>query len=407
MSAIALTCGETPLAWPKNVDLSVLNTCTTCGIKVYAPNPGSLQILGRRQQGGVGDGVNVEESMSVGADYRGQRYTYEEAIFHVPGLHVYPGQDKPYPAEYHVHMKTVSKPERSITLVFPVSHLIKQGPGSDYFATAAAKPDPTVAAPTLESILPPDAILFQYQGPDIRGRTRDTPTPEFNCTSEEERQFLLVGTPISVRASDLERIPREGSLSTDPRDLPAPGVAPTQQLSRARVMECVSLAQPGILLDATPAQTTQALVSGSGETKEMECKPLKVVDGRDVIDVNGQEVDLQTLLQGGSASGTPMLGGVLGKTSTGVAQTTATSTDWLMVLGGIVGLFLGLLLANYLFDFVWGWFFYGPTDRLGEWTWIKKLYIFGAPLALLIAYLIKETESIVKAQKKEEDNPSE
>lgn len=397
------------MAWPKNVETGVLTTCSTCGIKVHAPNPGSLQILSRRQEGGVGDGVNVEESMSVGADYRGQRYTYEEAIFHVPGLHVFPGQDKPYPAEYHVHMKTVSKPERSLTLVLPVSHLVKQGPGSDYFATAAAKPDPTIAAPTLESILPPGAMIYQYQGPDIRGRTRDTPTPESNCSSEEERQFLLVGTPISVRAADLERIPREGSISTDPRDLPAPGVAPTQQLSRARVMESVSLAIPGILSDATtaPAQATQALITG--ESKEMECKPLKVVDGRDVIDVNGQEVDLQTLLQGGSASGSTMLGGVLGKTSTGVAQATATSTDWLTILGGTVGLFLGLLLANFLFDFVWGWFFYGPADRLGEWTWIKKLYIFGAPLALLIAYLVKDTKSIVKQQeeKKEETGDQE
>ena len=391
------------MAWPKNVDTSVLTTCSTCGIKVHAPNPGSLQILSRRQEGGVGDGVNVEESMSVGADYRGQRYTYEEAIFHVPGLHVFPDQDKPYPAEYHVHMKTVSKPERSLTLVLPVSHLVKQGPGSDYFATTAAKPDPTIAAPTLESILPSGALMYQYQGPDMRGRTRDTPTPESNCTSEEERQFLLVGTPISVRAADLERIPREGSISTDPRDLPAPGVAPTQQLSRARVMESVSLAVPGILSDATaaPAQATQALVTG--ESKELECKPLKVVDGRDVIDINGQEVDLQTLLQGGSASGSTMLGGVLGKTSAGVAETVATSTDWLASLGGTVGLFLGLLLANYLFDFVWGWFFYGPTDRLGEWTWVKKLYIFGAPLALLITYLVKDTKSIVKQQEEKQE----
>jgi hypothetical protein len=136
----------------------------------------------------------------------------------------------------------------------------------------------------------------------------------------------------------------------------------------------------------------------------MECKPLKVVDGRDVIDVNGQEVDLQTLLQGGSSSGSTMLGGVLGKTSAGAAQAAATSTDWLTILGGTIGLFLGLLLANFLFDFVWGWFFYGPTDRLGEWTWIKKLYIFGAPLALLITYLVKDTKSIVKQQEEKQKN---
>lgn len=278
---MSLTAEETPLAWPATVAITDLRTCTTCSIQIYAPNPGTLQILSRRQGTGHGDGVNIEESNDVGADYRGQRYSIDEAILHVPGLHVFPGQDNPYPAEYHIHMKTFTAPIRKITIVFPVSHLVSTGAGLPYFASASAKINPATVGqnPTMATLFTPGVQMIQYQGPDIRGRTAVSPEP-LDPNDSTERQFLLMLQPLQIRASDLERIPREGSLSINPVDLPEMGVAPTKTVLRNRVIGYSVLATPGV---GSVGSTSDP----SSNQIELECKPLKVIDGQ-VYTINSE-----------------------------------------------------------------------------------------------------------------------
>jgi hypothetical protein len=276
---MSLTTAETPLAWPATVAITDLRTCTSCSIQIYAPSPGTLQILSRRQGTGQGDGVNIEESNDVGADYRGQRYSIDEAILHVPGLHVFPGQTAPYPAEYHIHMKTFTAPIRYITVVFPVSHLVSSGSGLPYFAAAAAQLNPATVGqnPTLATLFTPGVQMIQYQGPDIRGRTAVSPEP-LDPTDTTERQFLLMLQPLQIRASDLERIPREGSLSINPVDLPEMGVAPTKTVLRNRVIGYAVLATPGV-----PTGVGVTSTDASTNLIELECKPLKIIDGKDYI----------------------------------------------------------------------------------------------------------------------------
>jgi len=292
MSDIKLTCEETPLSWPPSVELGEIPICNSCGIDLNTPYPGSLKILTRRQGAGVGDGVNIDESPMISVDYRGQLYSFDEAIFHTPGLHIFPGQKEVYPAEYHIHLRTSSKPHRFITIVLPVSHMVVDvSSQSSYFAAMSKNPDPTVSRPTLSTLFRRTIDIIQYQGPDIRGRT-STVTPAGRCTSSDERQFLLALTIASIRATDLERIPNEGSLSTDPRDLPAPGVASKKAVSRDRLLRTAVLARPGILKASSPAVAhTQ-----KGPSKELECKPVNVVNGRDVIDISGKPVDIYKLL---------------------------------------------------------------------------------------------------------------
>jgi hypothetical protein len=334
---------------------------------VSAPQAGTLQLLTRRQAGGVGDGVNVEESISVGADYRGQRYSYQEAIFHVPGLHVFPGQTEAYPAEYHIHMRTLSAPQRALTLVLPVSHRVT-GPGQEYFAAMAAQPNPaTTDRPTLESLLTPGADIIQYQGPDIRGRTRDNPTPEPQCaaaTPADERQFLLVLAPCQIRAADLERIPREGSASSDPRDLPAPGVAPSQGVPRDRLRTTAVLARPGIARQATAMKT---LGDSSGATTELQCLPLEVVGGKDVVvDASGRAIPLTQLLGGGG-------GGVFGATGPAATAAQQQANAFVVWIAQFIGAFVGLLVADWLVGFLWGvWF---KNARVQAWEPLKLVAI--------------------------------
>lgn len=370
---IRLTCAETPLAWPAAVKLSDLNPCSTCGIKIFAPQSGSLQVLTRRQGDGVGDGVNVDEFVGIGADYRGQRYSFEEAIFVSPGVHVLPETTGVFAAEYHIHLKTLTAPIRAVTLVIPVSHQVAADPVTEaYFASIRAKPEPSATRPTLMTLLTPGTPVLQYQGPDVRGRTADVDS--CNATeSHDERQFLLVLRAVFINPRDLERIPREGSLSTDPRDLPAQGPKATTSVSKERLLRCSVLATPGILgTSLAPASPPSVSPSSSPPLTdaEMTCEPLKVVDGRDVIDRGGKQVDILKLL------------GIEGEDT----PTKASDQKTLKTVAGVLmffGTFIGLLIADFIFGYCWTAVFNKNVgDRLTQWTTLKLLWFFGISLTM-------------------------
>jgi hypothetical protein len=365
MSNVRLTCEETPLAWPVSIDINDLTTCSTCGIVITSPQPGSLQILTRRQGSGVGDGVNIEESPTFGVDYRGQRYGLEECIFHSPGLHIFPGQKDVYPAEYHIHMRTFQEPRRGITIVLPVSHL-EAGPGQEYFAATSAKPDPSFARPTAGILFTAGTSVLQYQGPDIRGRTRDQPTTDA-CSAPDERQFLMVLQVLNIRAMDLERIPREGSASSDPRDLPAPGVSKGQTIARDRLRRTVVLASPGIL---STSHSTAVAAQLPTTKEELECKPLKVVDGKDVIDENGQTVELATLLGGGTAST------LKEKQQLQPGAAAERVFNWLNQFIFAFFVLVGFLIVDYLVcSYVWPLFFESQSAAFVA-GWPPKYWVF-------------------------------
>jgi hypothetical protein len=369
MSDIQMTCEETPLAWPSTVAVSDLKVCTSCGIQVIAPAGGTLQALTRRQGDGVGDGVNITENMGLGADFRGQRYTYQESIFHTPGLHVFPGQTEAYPAEYHIHMTTFSEPQRSLTIVIPVSHMVV-GPGQDYFAAITDQPT-GAATPPLTDLLPPGTQVIQYQGPDIRGRTADVPMPEANCSSTAERQFLMVLSVAQIRATDLERIPRIGSLSTDPRDLPAIGIAPSvTQVLRNRILQNTVLASPGILGSGSS--------SGSGASSsstqpvppltEIECNPIKVIDGNDVVVINGTPVSLQSALGPGTGD-------------TNAPTVNIGNFDYVGAIVFFVGTFGGLLLADIVVKrLCWDIVFDSSNTAYNDWQPFKIWFFLSIAL---------------------------
>jgi hypothetical protein len=96
----------------------------------------------------------------------------------------------------------------------------------------------------------------------------------------------------------------------------------------------------------------------------MECKPVKVVNGRDVIDMSGKAVDVKQLLGLGPSS---LLGG-------GQQQGQPNQTSLIESYGRhalmFVGTLLGLLLSDYFIGKVWGLFFL-PSARLEQWEPIK------------------------------------
>ena len=366
MSDIRLTCEETPLSWPASIPLSDIKTCGSCGILVTSPNPGPLQISSRRQGSGVGDGVNIQESPGIGADYRGQRYSYDEAIFHSPGLHVFPGKTEVYPAEYHIHMSTMpeSQPVRFLTLVIPVDHTVPVDTSTRrYFSAMRARADPAANRPTIEVLMAAlSGPILQYAGPDIRRRVQDKSVTAA-CTSTEERQFLLVLKPASILAGDLERIPSvDGTITLDPRNLPAPGVLPSvKAISRDRLTRTTVLSIPGILYKQNAQLKAEAALG-----KEFECKPVKVVDGHDVVDISGKSVDIKKLL-----------GLAPDDADDGTAVNPNDALFMARIILGVAmtcGMIVGVLFADFLATRVWGYFFNGNDALLSQWEPLKMWF---------------------------------
>jgi hypothetical protein len=208
-------------------------------------------------------------------------------------------------------------------------------------------------------VLVPGSKILQYRGPDIRGRTADTPTPP-SCDSQDEREFLLILGAAHIRATDLERIPREGSLSTDKRDMPADMIPYDKRrlVSRDRLIRVASVASPGLL--GLGSSSTAPAGPSPQITKELECKPVKVVNGRDVIDEDGKAIDIYTLL------------GISGE-----AVPEGTDAASVMTAGRFItmfiGVILGLMFADWIFGGLWSWFFTG--QRVNTWEPIK-IWIF-------------------------------
>jgi len=238
--------------------------------------------------------------------------------------------------------------------VIPVSHMTGDDSAKPYFAAMRAQPDPAAVRPTLDTLLAtPGVKMIQYQGPDIRGRSGDAPNPEANCDSSDERQFLLVLNVAGIRASDLERIPREGSLSTDPRDLPAPGVTAAKAVARDRLLRIAVLADPGIL------SSPQQIAASPPTTAELECKPVKVVNGRDVVDISGKTVDIKKLL--GLGEDTPEA-----ERDSGAVVLFSYGRHLTM----FIGIMIGILFADWIFAKIWS-FYFTPSARLEQWEPLK------------------------------------
>jgi len=259
-------------------------------------------------------------------------------------------------------MDTLSEPKRSVTLVIPASHLVAEDPATKaYFAAIKEEPDATTVRPTLESLMAAvDSSVLQFQGPDLRGRVQDTSGCD---TTGHERQFLLVLKPAFIRASDLERIPREGSRSIDPRDLPAPGVEPKiKAISVDRLKKTMVLATPGILY------AKSASVKKSGPE-------LRLLDGTEIVDICGEQITLKSLLDGGNKPSV---------TSLPPANNDVFIMNVVFAIIMALGTFIGFLLADWIcVNYVWTYFVIEGQQSLASWNiykWIFVLLLFAAPL---------------------------
>jgi hypothetical protein len=126
---------------------------------------------------------------------------------------------------------------------------------------------------------------------------------------------------------------------------------------REKLTRIATLAVPGIRGSAT--------VGGAPvlPEKELQCKPVRVVDGRDVVDVSGVNIDIYQLLG-------------LGQDPADSATVDAGDTMkfWGKWITLFIGIIMGLLIMDFLFGFLWSWYLTG--SRVATWEPIKIWLFF-------------------------------
>jgi hypothetical protein len=104
----------------------------------------------------------------------------------------------------------------------------------------------------------------------------------------------------------------------------------------------------------------------------MQCKPISIVNGRDVVDLSGASVDLAKLLgfdtSGGSASG---------QTTGGVGVNSALVQGTLMFFGTAIGLLIADAIIGFL---IWETCF-SKSERLTTWEPLKIWIYLGIALS--------------------------
>jgi hypothetical protein len=150
--------------------------------------------------------------------------------------------------------------------------------------------------------------------------------------------------------------------------MPAPGVRPTvKQLPRDELLRKAVLADPGIVLKKAKGSKAKATAKATDkaaavkDSTEIECKPVKVVDGRDVVDVNGKATDLLTLLGLAPAA----------TDASGSAADVAGFASGASKFTFFIGTLMGILLADFVFSHIWNYFFLESGGRTQQ--WISKL----------------------------------
>lgn len=383
MSGAYLPCDQSPLHWPSSVDLKELNTCDICAIELVAPFAGPLEVVSRNTGDGVGDGVSIIEHPSVTMYYKHQQYSIEDTVFHTPGLHIFPGETRVYPAEYHIHMKAVSAPIRYVTLVIPASHRVPENQVTEAYFAAMRKPtNPSKETPALETLIAAvSSNVLQYLGPDLRGRVYSNRDMS-GCVLKEERQFFLVTKPAYIKASDLERIPREGSTFINNAyipPLPVRSAEPLKKSLRDDIMRRVILATPGFAPHKKEAATVEAFEDVRKPATDASGNPLRLVRGNELVDVSGHPITLRELL------------GKLYDNTDGELAPDTSELNGILVGVSVLVTAIGFLIADSLIaGWIWPQFFNAANNNLAVWSIYKWfVFILVCFMPIIYYYLIK------------------
>lgn len=343
-----LSCQETPLRFPDSLTLEDLKTCKKCAVVLSTPVAGMANLTVSAE------GFVVNENIQSQLRYNGLSYTLTETRLLLPGGHRIPGISNMV-AELHCYFQADSAANRSSTYCLVLPMVLGKGVGNAYFSLLG---ELTSKRPLLQTLFTPEAPLMQYVGADMRGRSKEAPTPRDLCDPVATRINILVSTaPAYILSTDLTRLMDRLTASKDYKGGPP---LPAAALDSVRCQSLVVVVPKLTVKGAPKTGVSTSVGSSSGPVAQsaMQCRRLDVtrdVKGDKVYVGGGKRPEDRTLEQELEAAADPTKGleGVTGKPSIqpGDIETILAIVFGILMAVVVVGFFAsGVLrkLPNYI-----------------------------------------------------------
>ena len=336
-----LGCAETPVWFPFAFDMSQLQACLSCTLRLTAKIAGPGDVSPRVE------GLLLNENPMTTLAVNGIQHSLIETVLMFPGAHRFPNMQNPYPAEMALYFRNTIDVSKRICLAIPLQ--VGVGPANAYFATL----DKGIYAgrPTATSLLSPTTEFIVYRGADLRGRSADDSRPRAWCEPVNTvLSYYVSVAPAHITAPDLARLmARAGAGRKGP-------AKPLTEIVKTRIVN-IGMRVEGIKLDGPGVGNTGS--SGAVTTKQMKCHRLD-----EDLDIEGDKVYI-----GGKRPGTTLADELLRPSDDGdaaVPDSAVQPGDIEKILAIVIGVTIGVLLCGALAYFLWNKTFtnYLPANKI-------------------------------------------
>ncbi len=279
------SCGETPLKFPPEVDLTKVLTCKSCMFRFSAPEKGPGVVLLKHDQQ---QGFKVDENPQTTITFNGVRHKYVDCFLTLPGSHQLPNKGEPADAELQILFISEKMPQTSRMVCIPIQ--IGVGTGNTYFSDLG-KQIPS-RAQSLAALLSKDDQWYMYVGSSFENRKKSTPRSDPSCKSNIYRTtYMVKTTPVFMRSEDFSRI--KAQLLSQHQGPPIP----FKQVSLDRIYSFVTII-PSTVVEG-PEVPVVAKKATTVTTNQLKCRridPTKDVKNGQIY-IGGDKKPGDTTLQ--------------------------------------------------------------------------------------------------------------
>ena len=333
-----LSCAETPLWVPITFDISTLQTCMSCSLKLTADIGGPGNIRPQETYGLV-----FEESPLATLSINGIQHNTFRSHMVFPGAHKLPGTNSTYPCEVIIYFQNTKMPGKHVCLILPID--IGVGDTNEYFYKLTN--DVRNDRPPMTTLLHPKLQFLSFDGASLNGRTLKDSRPRERCDPTQEIvTYYIVLEPLKILHDDYARL---RSLHGGGQGPPKPvlDIMPDRLRKLGTIINGITLVSKGNDSDSKNKKNGVA-------TNAMKCYRLNT--DKDIV---GDRV----YVNGKDKPGTSLLSDELIKAATELnTPTIDTSTSSIQVadvekyIGIAIGVALGLIvtatIAFYVYKFV-------------------------------------------------------
>ena len=251
------SCTETPLWFPNTFNISTIQNCESCILRLTADIPG----VGRISRNS--NGLNIEENPMTTLSVNGIQHNAIMTNLNFPGLHKLPGRREPFLGEINIYFQNIKLPNKLICIAIPLD--VGTGPANTYFSTLTE--EVRNDRPTMKELISKDATFISFDSVSLLHRNEDNSRPRELCEPPKNIvTYYLSLTPALLLPADFER------LSSIYQRSGARPPKPTTDAMPDRLLKLCTRIQ-GIRIDSANFQATKS-DGGGVSTKAMKCYKL-------------------------------------------------------------------------------------------------------------------------------------